>query len=401
MKITRQISDWLESHWVTPAYSGWLLGGVSIFFFMAATNTMAGWLYVISGIGLALLAIAAILPERMLRDLQIQRCPMHPVSAGDVLTVEVLIENRSKHSKTLLQVQDQLPHVLGQPAVTSIEAIAAHASHRWIYTQPTSRRGIYRWQTLYLRTAAPLGLFWCRRSRTVKTIAIVYPTVLPLTQCPLIDEMGRDNSLQLNSDRRTQAATEGLTRSLRPYRWGDPTRFVHWRTSARYGELRVRELEVFTGGQELLICLDSAASWRSSASLADPPADFEQAVIAAASLYFYACHRQMSVRLWTAGTGLLQGNQGVLEALAATYPGETIRADRLPTAPLVWLTQNPASLNTLPPGSRWILWSGNQAPEQWQAETKSALLTRSSVGMVIKPESPLQLQLQTQLGARS
>jgi uncharacterized protein (DUF58 family) len=212
--------------------------------------------------------------------------------------------------------------------------------------------------------------------------------------------MGRDTSLQLNSDRRAQAATEGLTRSLRPYRWGDPTRFVHWRTSARYGELRVRELEVFTGGQELIICLDSAAAWRSSGSLADPPEDFEQAVITAASLYFYACHRNMTVRLWTAGTGLLQGNQGVLEALAATYPGETIRAESLPTVPIVWLSQNPASLNTLPPGSCWILWTGNQPPEQWQSETKSALLTRSSVGIVIKPEQELQLQLQTRPGAR-
>ncbi|WP_431658515.1 DUF58 domain-containing protein [Pantanalinema rosaneae] len=394
------MADWLESHWVAPAYSGWLLGGVSIFFFMAATNTMAGWLYVLSGIGLALLAIAAILPERMVRHLQIQRCPIHPVSAGDVLTIEVLIENRSQHSKTLLQVRDLLPHVLGQPVVTSIEQIAPHDSYRWIYTQPTSRRGIYRWQSLQVRTAAPWGLFWCRRSHTVKAIAIVYPTVLPLTQCPLIDEMGRDTSLQLNSDRRSQAATEGLTRSLRPYRWGDATRFVHWRTSARYGELRVRELEVFTGGQELIICLDSAASWRSSTTLAEPPEDFEQAVIAAASLYFYACHCSMSVRLWTAGTGLLQGNQGVLEALAATYPGESIRAESLPTVPLVWLTQNPASLNTLPPGSRWILWTGDQPPEQWQSETKSALLTRSSVGIVIKPESPLQLQLQAALGAR-
>jgi len=46
--------------------------------------------------------------------------------------------------------------------------------------------------------------------------------------------------------------TEGLTRSLRPYRLGDPTRLIHWRTSARYGELRVRELEVMTGGKKLL-----------------------------------------------------------------------------------------------------------------------------------------------------
>jgi hypothetical protein len=42
-------------------------------------------------------------------------------------------------------------------------------------------------------------------------------------------------------------ATEGITRALRPYRWGDPIRLVHWRTSARFGDLRIRELEVTLG----------------------------------------------------------------------------------------------------------------------------------------------------------
>jgi uncharacterized protein (DUF58 family) len=57
-------------------------------------------------------------------------------------------------------------------------------------------------------------------------------------------------------------ATEGITRSLRPYRWGDPTRLIHWRTSARYGELRVRELEKVTTDQEVLIGLDTMARGR-------------------------------------------------------------------------------------------------------------------------------------------
>ncbi|NJO50369.1 MAG: DUF58 domain-containing protein, partial [Leptolyngbyaceae cyanobacterium RM2_2_4] len=57
----QQINHWLETRWVKPAFSGWLLAGLSLFFFAAATNTMAGWLYVISGVIFALLAIATIL----------------------------------------------------------------------------------------------------------------------------------------------------------------------------------------------------------------------------------------------------------------------------------------------------------------------------------------------------
>lgn len=394
MRSPKKILEWLETHWVSPAYSGGLLGGLSIFFFVAATNTLSGWLYVMSGVGLALLAIAAILPERTLRQVSVRRAAIHPVSAGDQITVELIVENQSSHAKMLLQVEDLLPKVLGKPVIHSIEEIASHRAHHWIYSQSVEKRGIYRWQTVHLRTAAPLGLFWCRRPRTANAIAIVYPTVLPLTHCPLIDEMGRDQSLLLNSDRRAHTASEGLTRSLRPYRWGDPIRMVHWRTSARYGELRVRELETFTGGQELVICLDSAFAWLPNADPAhnDPTQnDFEQAVITAASLYFYACRQNLQVQLWTAGTGLVRGNQVVLETLAETRSGEILQANSLPTSPFLWLTQNPDSLSTLPAGSRWILWHAI-APLK-QAPSQNLALQRNP-GILVKPDQSLQMQLQ-------
>lgn len=386
----KQIADWLETHWVTPAYAGWLLIGLSLFFFIAATNTLAGWLYVISGISFALLGVAAILPARSLQGIEVSRRSIHPVSVGDPLVVEVVLDNRTSQPKALLQVEDRVPFVMGRPAQTVVETIPAQSSHPWFYEYPTQRRGIYHWHTVQLRTAAPLGLFWCRRSRTVKATAVVYPTVLPLTHCPLVDELGRDSSLRLQHDRRAQIASEGLTRALRPYRWGDPTRMIHWRTSARYGELRVRELEIFTGGQDIVICLDSAMRWKESA-IADA---FEQAVVVAASVYFYAVKQRMGTKLWTAGTGLLHTNQNVLEALAATQAGEEVQAETLPEQPLIWLTANPDSLNTLPPGSRWVLWS----PATASGSTGDApLVNRDRPGLLIQPDRPLQLQLQSPL----
>ena len=386
MNTAKRMADWLETRWVAPAYSGWLLSSLALFFFISATNTLAGWLYVISGISFALLAIAAILPERMLRGIQLQRRPLHPVTVGEQLTIELLLANTTKQPKTLIQIQDRLPFVMAPPVTTAIESIAPHSTHHWRYHQTVQRRGIYRWQTVYLRTAAPLGLFWCGRSQTVPAIAVVYPTVLPLTQCPLIDEMGRDATVLFNRDRRAHAASDGLTRSLRPYRWGDAIRFVHWRTSARFGELRVRELETLTSEQELIICLDSALRWHPVLGVPEADEPFEQAVVAAASLYFYATQRQLSVRVWTAGTGIIQGNQAVLEALAAVQANEEVRTDRLPDAPLLWLTQNALSLTTLPPGSRWLLW-----------KTQQELPVSSSPGRQIQPDQPLQLQLQTAL----
>nr|RNJ70573.1 MAG: DUF58 domain-containing protein [Leptolyngbya sp. IPPAS B-1204] len=377
MKLLDRFTRWLETHWVNPAYSGWLLGGLALFFFAAATNTMAGWLYVISAVMVALLALAALLPVQTLRGIRCQRAAIQPVSVGEALVLELVVENQTAHVKPLIQVLDELPAPL-TPIRTAIEQIPPQDSYRWVVELPTQQRGIYRWQTVQFRTAAPLGLFWCRRSQTVKAKAIVYPTVLPLTQCPLIDEMGQDTNQPISSYYQSRLATEGITRTLRPYRWGDSTRLIHWRSSARYGELRVRELETYTGGQELVIGLDSALAWDRDW--------FEQAVVAAASLYVYALRRQVNVGLWTAGTGLLRNEQVVLEALAVIQPNESRTFER-PHLPLLWLTPSTAGLSSLPAGSRWLCWQ----------EPSSLSPSVSFPGKLIQPQQPFQPQLQTPL----
>ncbi len=383
MNIGHKIADWLENRAVTPAYAGWLLSGLTVFFFGSATNTMSGWLYALSGVSLALLGVAAVLPGKSLRFLEVRRRTIEPVSAGDQITVELEIENRAREPKTLLQVVDILPFVLGQPIIRPIEVIDPNSIYRDTYYLEARQRGVYRWQEVNLRTAAPLGLFWCRRSRRVKAVAVVYPQVLPLNTCPIIDRIGQEDSPQFYNRSRSQTATEGLTRNLRPYRHGDPTRLIHWRTSARYGELRVRELEVAAGGQEIIIALDSAQAWQ--------PEEFERAVTVAASLYFYASKRLLNVKLWTAGTGLVSGNRVVLETLAAVNAGEDAVENR-PKLPIIWLTQNSATLSTLSLGSRWVLWPVATA------ETGEKMLVKHELpGLEIRSGRPLELQLQDPL----
>ena len=383
MNIGHKIADWLENRAVAPAYAGWLLSGMTVFFFGSATNTMSGWLYALSGGSLALLGVAAVLPGKSLRSLEVRRRTIEPVSAGDRITVELEIENRAREPKTLLQVVDILPFVLGQPIVRPIEVIDPNSIYRDTYYLEVRQRGVYRWQEVHLRTAAPLGLFWCRRSRRVKAVAVVYPQVLPLSTCPIIDRIGQEDSPQFYNRSRSQTATEGLTRNLRPYRHGDPTRLIHWRTSARYGELRVRELEVAAGGQEIIIALDSAAAWQ--------PEEFERAVTVAASLYFYASKRLLNVKLWTAGTGLVSGNRVVLETLAAVNAGEDAVENR-PKLPIIWLTQSSATLSTLSLGSRWVLWP------LATAETGEKMLVKHELpGLEIRSGRPLELQFQDPL----
>lgn len=256
MKIIKRITNWLELRAFIPTYSGWVLAGVAICFFGAAMNTMAGWLYAISGVSFALLLIAAVLPPRSLFHLIVKRHPIPAVTAGEDLKVELDIINPTNQAVNLLQVTDVLPFILGKPHQQAIETILPQNSYRWVYYYSTKRRGIYRWQTVELASGAPLGLFWCRRQRECIAKAIVYPTVLNLASCPLVDRIGQEDSRQ--GDPRgvpLQTANEGLVRSLRPYRVGDPMRLIHWRSSARYGELRLRELEIVTAGQHMMAVL--------------------------------------------------------------------------------------------------------------------------------------------------
>lgn len=374
MRTVTRITDWLESHWINPAYSGWLLGAMGIFFFLAATNSMSGWLYVMSGVVFALMAIAALLARRSLKGLTITRRPIQSISAGDPLTIELLIQNSTRQRKTLIQAEDRIPSVLGSPVQRVIEMINPNNSYYWVYQHSETRRGIYRWHEVQLRSAAPLGLFWCRKTFQVNAIALIYPTVLPLQRCPLIDQLGQQNSLQFQAQR-TRTATEGMTRSLRPYRWGDPMRMIHWRSSARYGELRVRELETFTSGQEIVIAIDSAANWQ--------PEAFEEAVTVAASLYFYGDRQTLTMKLWTAKTGLIEGQQTVLETLAEIQAHEDSQSQVLPEATVIWLTQNSNSLTALPDGTRSVLWGQT--------------VGSNHSGIVVEKTRSLQAQLQDNL----
>ena len=375
--MLNRATKWLETNWVTPAYGGWLLMVLTICFFGAATNTMAGWLYVLSGVGIALLGVGAILPARSIQALTVSRGNILPVTAGADLEISLTIHNPTPQIHTLFQVQDLTPLSRINPPQTTVEQVLAGSTYRWVYHQPTEQRGVYQWGKVALRSGAPIGLFWCQRYRQSAAIAYVYPQVLKLDRCPLLDGLGSsDRSTNRQSDSRNlEAANEGITRSLRPYRYGDSMRMIHWRTSARYGEFQVRELEIDRGGQDVVIYLDSSSHWDA--------ADFEQAVIAACTLYFYASKSpNLNVKLWTQGTGLISGDRQVLETLAAVQPEETTAGSIDSTAPMVLLTNKPGVVDTLTSGSRWILWTHDRF-------TSSA----QSLGMVIDRDLPLQQQL--------
>ena len=127
---------WLESRWATPAYSGWVLIGIGLSFFGAATNTMAGWLYVLSGILSALMGLNFIQAISNLKNLKITRLPIQPAHAQDEVMIETVISNPTKKNKILIELLEQLPTKLGEIDRFIVEDIVSHNSR----THSTSDR---------------------------------------------------------------------------------------------------------------------------------------------------------------------------------------------------------------------------------------------------------------------
>jgi uncharacterized protein (DUF58 family) len=384
MKRVNNLFAWLEAHGAVPAYGGWVLMGLTVCFWIAATNTMAGWLFVLSGVGAALLLLSAVMPMQALKGFEIRRSPLSPVHVGEALSVTIHLHNRTAQPKGLLLLSDSVPKALGSVSEATVEAIAPRDTYHWSYFLEPERRGRYRWSATALRTGAPLGLFWSRRVYAVPAEVLVYPRILPLARCPILDEVG-SSAQQLQQILLSRTGNEGSTRSLRPYRKGDPMRMVHWRSSARFNALRVRELEVLGGGNTYVIALDTQSSWHSD--------QFEQAVMAAASLFRYATQHQGAAQLWTPQRGLVRGIHPVLEVLAQIEPQPT--GEKLPEQSVIWLTANPESIAILPTGSRYIFWP--QPTSTAESGTAHPIASLDPVGITISEALPLQVQLQTAL----
>ena len=111
-----------------------------------------------------------------------------------------------------------------------------------------SRRGAVEMSDWWLQSGDPLGLFKRIKRGKDGEVALVLPRFTSLRAQPLVRELEAAVTAP-----RAGYGTEVF--GVRPYQPGDPLRRIHWRTTARRGELIVREFEP-PGVQNLGIFLD-------------------------------------------------------------------------------------------------------------------------------------------------
>jgi uncharacterized protein (DUF58 family) len=157
------------------------------------------------------------------------------------------------------------------------------------YPVPTRRRGIVPVGPLRVTRGDPLGLMSLSRTYGGTATVWVHPRIHLLRAVPA----GMARSL----DGRIDKVPHGTITfdSLREYVVGDELRRVHWRSSAKVGELMVRE-QLDTSEPTILVLLDdrAAAHPEVRAGTAD---SFESACEAAASIVTAAVREDLPIML--------------------------------------------------------------------------------------------------------
>jgi uncharacterized protein (DUF58 family) len=157
------------------------------------------------------------------------------------------------------------------------------------YPVPTDRRGVVVVGPLRVTRRDPLGLVSAARNHGGTTQVWVHPRTHPLVAVPV----GVARSLDGRVDKIPHGTITFDT--LREYVFGDELRKVHWRTSARVGELMVRE-DLDTSLPRIVVLVDDRrGAYR---DLTDEGSeDFESVCEAAASILVAAVRAELSVEL--------------------------------------------------------------------------------------------------------
>jgi uncharacterized protein (DUF58 family) len=198
------------------------------------------------------------------------------IPAGNTALVTLQLHNVSKLPTGLLLAEDSVPYALGTRPRYVLDNIERRGERTLTYPLRSDLRGKFDVGPLQLRVADSFGLVEITRSFSSRTPFVVTPRVYPLARTMI------SRSWAGEGDGRSRlAATAGEDDVIpRPYNDGDDLRRVHWRSTARYGDLMVRREEQRWRNRATVL-LDTRGAAHMGTG---PSSSFEVAISAAASV---------------------------------------------------------------------------------------------------------------------
>ena len=225
------------------------------------------------------------------------------VPAGQSTEVTVRLENISRLPTGLLLAEDAIPYALGTRPRYVLDGVERGGVRELSYPIRSDLRGKFTIGPLEVRIADSFGLVELGRSFSSTSVLVVTPKVIELPRARLGTSWVGEGE---GRPRASSAAGEDDV-VPRAYRDGDELRRVHWRSTARYGELMVRREEQRWRNRAMVL-LDTRRDAHSGSGVSS---SFEFAVSAAASIGVHLARGGMDGQLVTdqgqvTGTGAFE-----------------------------------------------------------------------------------------------
>ncbi len=211
------------------------------------------------------------------------------VPVGTTATSVVRLENVSRLPSGVLMVEDTVPAALGPAPRFVVDRLEPGGAREVTTPVEGVVRGRWTVGPVRVRLVDPFGLCATSRAFTATDQLVVTPHVHPL---PVLRLGGTWTGLG-ESRHRSLADTGDDDVVPREYRTGDDLRRVHWRATARAGELMVRR-EERPWGSRATVLLDLRRRGHAGSG---PTSSLEIAVSAAASIALHLSRHGYSVRV--------------------------------------------------------------------------------------------------------
>ena len=285
---------------------GWIYFVGTLLVALAALNTGNNLLFMILASLIALILMSGILSSIALSGVEMALdLPEHIFANQAVRTLLELRNEKATLPSFSLKVEaakskkDPPAAMLETPVYFPF--VPKHDSVKQPVPMTFKRRGIHRQDAFRISTRFPFGFLQKARRVSLTTEVLVYPSVEPTQE--LIDILPG-----------LQGAMESITRghgqdlyALRDYLPNDSARHVHWKASARLGQLMVRE---FTREDDyrVLVVFDPHLGPKDSLALQSSiPYDnsrFERAVTLCAGLIWHFYERNAFLQFRSEGIDL-------------------------------------------------------------------------------------------------
>ena len=290
-----------------------VVGGILL---VAAFSTGYEFLFYLVYLGLLVVGGSYLVTRNGLADLEagyaVNQLQAH---VGDQLRITYTLRNTSRLPKLWLEVHN--PSTLPIPLPGRAISLGTRRERSWVARVPLVRRGHFRVDPLQIRTGDPFGFFEANAAVGHGVTLVVYPRVERIPRWRL-------RAVSLEGSRSTPVRTQQTTplaTSIRPYAPGDAFNRIHWPSTARTGEIQVKEFDLEqTADVWLFVDLERRVQRGSG-----DDSTVEVAVRVAAAIAERALSENRSVGLTTTGAHLIhlspdrgpRQRQKILNLLAA------------------------------------------------------------------------------------